>query len=169
MTLAAETAQAFPDKILSVDIIHRNAFPPIDNNGQIYATNPAPSPAPDALTERILETAVPVYGHRLLVQWDALWNGTPPREVFAAGKKGAQIGWQMNGFMGEWGGSGYIYPGWKIAACKTLADFQSILDNGIELGGRYIEVQFGNVDNPALGPAFQEDRLAEIKRPKGAD
>ncbi len=163
MAIAAETAQVFPDKLLSLAIIHRSAFPPIDNNGHIYATSATPTPAPDALTERILETAVPVYRERILVQWDALWNGRPPAEVFAAGKRGARIGWQMNGFMGEWGGSGYIYPGWKIGACKTPADFQSILDNGINLGGHYIEVQMGNVNNPAMAPAFQEahDRVGK--------
>ena len=161
MTIAAETAQAFPDKILSVDIIHRSAFPPIDNSGHVYAVSPGPVRTPDPLTEKILDAAIPVYRDRLLVQWDALWNGKPPQEVLTAGKRGARMGWQMNGFMGEWGGSGYIYPGWKIGVCKTSADFQSILDNGINRGGFYIEVQFANVDNPSLGPAFQEahDRL----------
>ncbi|MGO8858405.1 MAG: hypothetical protein ACLQO1_22255 [Steroidobacteraceae bacterium] len=157
MTIAADTNHAFPDKILSVAVIHRDAFPPIDNSGQIYTT----IPVPDALTSRILETAVPVYRDRLLVQWNALWQGGPPTEVAAAGNKGARIGWQMNGFKGEWEGSGCIYPPWKIEACRNAADFRSILDNGINLRGRYIEVQLGSVINKDWEPAFRaaHDRL----------
>ena len=100
--------------------------------------------------------AVPVNGHQLLVQWDALWQGPPPPEVAAAGMQGARIGWQMNGFAGAWGGSRCIYPGFKISPCKSLADFQSILDNGINLGGQYIEVQVPSAINPNWQPAFQE-------------
>jgi len=157
MTLAADTSRAFPEKLLSLSVIHRNAFPPIDDNGHVYST----IPIPDVLTARILASAIPIYRSRLLVQWNALWQGGPPTEVLAAGKQGARIGWQMNGFRGDWTGSGCIYPGFKIRDCETVADFQSILDNGIDLGGRYIEVQGPSVGNKLWEPAFQaaHDRL----------
>jgi hypothetical protein len=152
MKLAAETTAAFPGKVLSVPIIINNAFPAIDGNGQIEANDPKPDP----VMLRILAAAVPVYHNQLMVQWDALWQGRPPTEVAAAGEQGARMGWQMNGFAGSWGGSGCIYPGFKIGACKSEQDFQSILDNGINLGGQYIEVQVPSVINTVWQPAFKE-------------
>jgi hypothetical protein len=152
MTIAAETKAAFPGKVLSVAIIHANAFPAIDDDGRIETTDPRPDP----VTMKILAAAVPVYGHLLLVQWNALWQGKPPGEVAEAGVNGARIGWQMNGFAGSRGGSGCIYPGFKISPCKSEQDFQSILDNGINLGGQYIEVQVPSVTNPAWQTAFEE-------------
>jgi len=151
LTITDETAHAFPGKLMSVAIIHRNAFPPVDNAGHIVAPI-----VPDAATTGFLNAAVPKYRDRLLVQWNALWNGWAPKELVAAGKSGARIGFQMNGFMGAWGGSGYIYPHWKIEACKTPADFQYLLDNGLNMGAHYIEVHFASVDNPNWAPAFHE-------------
>jgi hypothetical protein len=168
MTIAAETTHAFPGKLMSVDIIHRSAFPAIDNSGHILTGT---VPVPDRATTEFLEAAVPLYRDRLLVQWDALWNGPAPKEVIDAGKKGARIGWQMNGFMGAWGGSGFIYPHWKIAACKTPADFQSILDNGMNMGARYIEVQMASAINPKWAPAFEaaHARMWSMTAPPGAE
>jgi hypothetical protein len=150
-TIAEDTAKAFPDKILSVDVIHRGAFPSIDNGGRVV---PPTRDAPDDLTEKILNIAVPMYRDRLMVQWDALWQGKPPQEVLDSGAHGARIGWQMNGFMGVWGGSGCVYKPFHTAACNNLADFQSILDNGINYGGRYIEIHAPNA-NTDFAPAFQ--------------
>ena len=150
-SLAASTISAFPNQRLGLAIIHRNAFPPVDDEGHTYST----VPIPDALTARILRAIIPTYGRRLMVQWNALWQGAPPPEVLSAERSGASIGWQMNGFMGAWGGSGCIYPHWMIGACKSVADFGSILDNGINIGASYIEVQIGSVLEAQWQPAFQ--------------
>ena len=165
MDITDETAHAFPGKLMSVAIIHRGAFPAIDNAGRIVVPV-----VPDLATQGFLDAAISKYRDRLIVQWDALSNGTAPAELIAAGKKGARIGFQMNGFMGAWGGSGYIYPHWKLEACKTPADFQRMLDNGLNMGAHYIEAQFASIDNPNWAPAFHEahDRMWSIKTPPAA-
>ncbi len=142
--LSEATDVAFPDKILSLQIIHRNGLP----GGDRRATKP------DPLTQRILENTVAAYGHRAMVQWNALSQFVLPPEIAQAGGRGARVGWQMNGFLGPRGGSGCVYPPFVLAPCKTMADFQSIMDKGTEAGGRYIEIQAPNTtDNH--DPAFE--------------
>jgi hypothetical protein len=140
---AAVIERAFPDKILNVAVIHRGAFPPIDEGGNVQKPS-----VPDGMTLEILRDSIPRYGPRLLVQWNALSQfmsakgvAVLPQEVLDARNQGALIGWQLNGFMGIWGGTGCIYPTDSILPCKTVADFQAIFDNGIDQGGMYIEIQ----------------------------
>lgn len=163
MKIATDTAQAFPDKTLAVDIIHRGAFPSIDDNGQIYTPS---HDAPDDLTVMILNAAVPMFRDRLMVKWNALWQAKAPQEVLDAGHKGAQIGWQMNGFMGVREGSGCIYKPFVARTCETIDDFRAILDNGIAKGGNYIEIQAPNL-NPNYAPAFESThrRMKEALTP----
>jgi hypothetical protein len=150
-TIVQATKEAFPDKLWSVPIIHRKAFPQIDNDGHVDAVEQIP----DLVTGLIIRTVVRLYRPNVMVQWDALWQGRPPEEVIAAFKGGTAIGWQMNGFLGAWMGSGCIYPGWNITPCHNVADFASILHNGLNLGGRYIEVQMGNVIDGTMDDAFE--------------
>ena len=154
-SLSEATDKAFPDKILSLQLIHRNGLPDLERR------TPKPdAKAPDAVTQRILERTMTVYGHRLMVQWNALNQGVMPQEIVRAGQRGARMGWQMNGFLGVRGGSGCVYPPFVLAPCKTMADFQSIMEKGIVAGGRYMEIQAPNAtDNH--DPAFTaaHDRL----------
>lgn len=161
MKIAAATERAFPGKLLSVGIIPRGAFPPIDDAGEIYARA---KKDPDRLTARIVDKAVDIYGGRLLVTWNALSQLRKlPQEVLDAGSRGAKIGWQMNNFLGLMEGSGCIYKPFTIKPCESLQDFQAILENGISNGGGYIEVHAPSV-NATNGPAFREvhDRLLEV-------
>lgn len=157
-SIAEITNRAFPDKILSVDIIHHGAFPPIDNDGNIYSPTPGKL---DEITIKILDTAVLRFQNRLMVKWNALSQAEPPRAIIAAQHEGAQTGWQMNSFLGEQGGSGCsLKP--VVEACRSVEEFRSILDNGIENGGNYIEIQAPNVSS-LYSSAFREahERLHE--------
>ena len=159
-TIGSATAKTFPKRELGLAIIHKFAFPEIDDEGRTHEG----TSIPDEVTARILRSVVPIYGKRLLVQWNALWQGAPPPEVVSARNGGASLGWQMNGFLGAWGGSGCIYPHWEIGPCKSAQDFHSILENGLNLGATYIEIQIGSVLEKAWQPAFEAAhiRLQEL-------
>jgi len=144
-------AAAFPDKLLSVDILQNYAgFPPIDNAGRIVAQPPGGT---DAITADLIERTLrpgpdrPGYYGRFSVQWDALSNRpnlTDP-EVLRAGKMGAPIAWQMNCRMGADLGSGFVDPDGSFRPCRTADEYRAMLDNGIDLGGEFIEVFAANV------------------------
>lgn len=141
-TIADNIALAFPDKILSVDIIQAGAFPPIDDSGVIYRPQPRTL---DSLTNKILAIGIPRFKGKFAVQWDALSQLPPNPAVLAAGAKGAIVAWQMNQILGPAGGSGCFYENHRLP-CQSIEDFQSILDNGINLGGKFIEIWAPNVD-----------------------
>ena len=146
--MSDNTANAFPGKILSVDIIRVNAFPAIDDSGNVYRPEPG---ANDRLTNEILSIGLSRYKGRFAVQWNALTSEEPDTAVTDAGTKGAIVGWQMNQFMHE-NGSGCFY-GRQRAECKSVEDFQEMFDNGIKRGGQYIEIWAQSVDD--FAPAFQ--------------
>lgn len=150
--LSNETAEAFRDKRIALEVIEVAAFPPIDNKGAIYSRAPL---AKDDITSSFVKEAVSAYGSRLMVKWNALNNRTASAIVTAAGSKGAIVGWQMNNFLGD--GSGCIYHPWIIQKCNSIGDYQSILENGIKAGGRYIEVHPTDVDSDHA-PAFENAR-----------
>jgi hypothetical protein len=148
MTIANDTARFFPDKLLSIAIIHKGGFPPIDNDGTVNEAAVTDPIKPDPMMMQILRAAEREFGSRLLVQWNALsqfvgpgGRAVLPEEMLDARARGAQIGWQLNGFLGIWGGSGCVYLPFRIQPCKTVADFQKILENGIDNGARYLEIQ----------------------------
>ncbi len=160
-SLSAATDRAFPDKILSLQVIHRNGLPDVERRG-----SKPDAKTPDDLTRRILERTIAAYGHRSMIQWNALSQFKLPEEVVEAGARGARIGWQMNGFLGPRGGSGCVYPPFVLAPCKTTADFQSIMEKGIAVGGRYIETQAPNAtDNHDPAFAAAHDKLWMNRRP----
>jgi len=169
--IARMTANIYPGKLLNVDVIPNAAFPNIDDNGtRIPPPNlPGRKHVVEPLNATILDYGVATYGKLLLVQWDALsQDGILPVEVTDSGKRGASMGYQMNGFGGgNFGGSGCIYnPGFKIMPCRNVDDFYQALSDGIRSGARYIEVQppnvaiqFLNPANPAISsfaPAFEK-------------
>jgi len=156
-TIAKATDRAFPDKILAVDIIHRRAFPPIDDEGRPFELA---EKAPDALTAKIIDLGISLFHRRFMVKWDALSQARIlPAEVIDAGRSGAKIGWQMNDFLGVRGGSGCIYAPFAIRACDNLDDFRAIIDNGVAKGGKFIEIQPPNA-NASFAPAFRRAHSA---------
>ena len=149
--LTTHIAAAFPGKLLSVDILdNTNAFPPINNSGQIVSPPPGGT---DALTPALLRWILqpgpdqPDFCNRLSVQWNALANLSDRLEpgVLNAGKMGATIAWQMNERLGAHGGSGYIGSNGQFLPCQTPDQYQAMLDDGISLGGQFIEVWAPNV------------------------
>jgi hypothetical protein len=146
-TIADSTAADFPEKLLSIDIIQSGAFPPVDEAGSVYRPQRGST---DALTNEILAVAVPRFGKRLAVQWDALSQTDPNPAVIEAGRKGATVAWQLNQFLGPRGGTGCIY-GERRTRCKSDADFWSILENGLRRDAAFIEIWAPNVDEyPAV-------------------
>ncbi len=152
--LADAAAKAFPGKLLSMAVIHKNAFPPIDEEGHLDAEAVEHPPAPDPMTRKLIAEGVAKFGSRLLVQWNALsqfrtLRGVPvlPPEVIEGKRLGAHIGWQVNGFMGVWEAAGCIYSPFAIRPCQSLDDFQAIFDNGVEAGAGYIEISPVNVSD----------------------
>jgi hypothetical protein len=161
------TSAAFPDAILSIATIRVGAFPPIDASGNIYRPIPGLT---DSLTDRIVGIALSKFPGRLAIQWNALSQQEPNPAVPAAGRKGAIIGWQLNESLGPVGGTACFYGHGPIGRgqlrikCKSKEDFASILNQGVDLNGRFIEIWAPNVDEYA--DAFREThrRLKEGKR-----
>ena len=152
--LADNFATTFPDKILSMDIIQVNGFPAVDDSGSIY--RPAPGET-DRLTNEIIAIGLSHYKGRLAVQWNALSNRPPDPAVIDAGEHGAIVGWQLNEFLGI-KGSGCFY-GDQRAPCRSMDDFQKMLDNGIQTGGRFIEIWPADVDDFAAAFESAHSRL----------
>jgi hypothetical protein len=144
--MAEAAAKAFPQALLSIDVIQSGAFPPIDEKGNIYRPPPRST---DALTDQIIEDGSCHWGRRLAVQWDALSQGPVNPAVLGAKRKGATIGWQLNHFVAN--GSGCIY-GTVRKSCGSVAEFQTMLANGIVSGGSFVEIWANDVES--YRPAF---------------
>jgi hypothetical protein len=162
IALADNIAAAFPDQILSVDVIQVGAFPPIDSSGRVYSPTPGGT---DALSDRIIDMGLSRFKGRFSVQWDALSRLPPNPAVLRAASQGAIMAWQMNQWAGL-RGSGCIYEelGKELrTACKSPEEFDAILDNGVSRGAEFIEIWAQNVDS--FAPSFQKahDRLVVSK------
>ena len=155
--LIDNTGRVFPDKILSMAIIQVGAFPPIDDSGHIYTPPPRTL---DALTTRLVDIALARFNGRLSVQWNALSQREPNPAVTDAGRKGAIVAWQLNEFLGPQGGTG-CFDGEQRVRCKSVDDFDAILNNGISQGAHFLEIWAKNVDE--FEPAFRKehDRLKQ--------
>lgn len=90
----------FPDKSFSVAIIPDNAFPPIDDNGQLITNN-----VPDA-NQPLLALAGQKLAGRLVVQFNFLMTGSnaSPAVVQAARSYGTLTAYQSNNYFGSTGG-----------------------------------------------------------------
>jgi hypothetical protein len=143
--MAIGIGQAFPDKLLAMDILETgSAFPFIDNQGN--KVNHFSKTFVD-VTNTLINNALVMFSGRIAIQWDALSQFSLAKyapDVFAAHAKGAVIGWQTNGRGGTTLGTlcgisvSTLYP------CDN-AGYQTILDNGISTGGAYIELMPVNV------------------------
>ena len=156
-SISQTVSVAFPNAVLSVDILaDQEAFPAVDASGRVLAT---PSGPTDAITASVVsETLLPGlqqrnFHGRFSVQWDALSSGEVDPEVLLAGQMGAQIGWQMNDGLGGQGANCVTSSG-SFGPCAGPAQYQAMLDNGINLGGQFIEVMATDVLQ--FPSAFQE-------------
>ena len=141
-------AGSFPKAELSVDVLaSQEAFPSVGPSSEVEAV---PSGPTDATTAAIVSgTLLPGPGQRgfhgrFEVQWDALSTGSVDPEVLSAAQMGAQVGWQMNDGLGSKGANCAMANG-AFGPCAGPAQFQAMLDNGIALGGRYVEVMATDV------------------------
>lgn len=132
-SLADATAQAFPGKLLGMDVLGGHDFPLVDE--QAAQTVP-----------RMLDHALSRWPGRFAVQWDGLTAGPPPAVVLEAGRRGALIGWQTNMFRGQDGaGCGVEVQAFAQAHACSLAEYQAVLDNGLRHGARYLELMPADV------------------------
>lgn len=146
-------ATAFPNAILSLDVIKGVGFPPIDSNGRIYRPNPEAD-----LSIRVIELGRQRYSGKFSVQWNALSQLPPNPAVTDAGARGAIVAWQLNEFLGPRGGTGCIYDERRVP-CQSTADFDYIIDNGINRGAAFIEIWAANVDQYAVSFQRAHDKL----------
>lgn len=129
--IAEGIAERFPGKQLALDILERNDFPPIGDDGSRIADSPVKG--------RIIAEGQRRFGPRFAVQWNGLTAAGPLSEtVLAAGRRGIVTGWQSNAFRGVEGAG--CNPARRAAPepCDA-AGFQAILQRGIATGASYIE------------------------------
>jgi hypothetical protein len=129
--IAQGIAERFPGKQLALDILERNDFPPIGEDGARVAESP--------VKPRILAEGQRRFGPRFAVQWNGLTAAGPLSEtVLAAGRRGVVTGWQSNAFRGVEGAGCNTARRAAPEACD-LGGFQAILQRGVATGAAYIE------------------------------
>ncbi|MCR0983698.1 beta-galactosidase [Roseomonas populi] len=125
-------AEAFPGKLLAQDILERNDFPPVGDNG-------APDRNPP-VKARIIAEGRRLFGSRFALQWNALsLDGDLAPTVLDARRQGTVIGWQTN-----------LFRGFQGAGCNTNRreaplecaepDYAATLERGVRSGAEYLEV-----------------------------
>jgi hypothetical protein len=158
--MSGAIAKSFPDAKLSLSVIRDRAFPVI---GDPKAAKARVGTGADSLTARIIDSGLAQFPGNFAVQWNALSAQQLNPAVIAAGRKGAIIGWQLNEAGGVRGGAFCFYgprgPAMRRMKCNSQKDFQAMLDNGINNGGKYIEVWAPNVDEYASSFRAAHDKL----------
>jgi hypothetical protein len=129
-TLANDWAKAFPDAELGIEILEAGAFPPIDDEGKKQK---------DDLTPKLIDVALEIAPGRVEVQTNALTATIVTPEVTAAGKRGAKIGYQTNDWL-KLDGAGCDAEAMADAKTCTEKTFGALLDRGVKLGAKYIEI-----------------------------
>jgi hypothetical protein len=130
---------AFPDKVLALNIIESGGLPLISNKGEIIEkTNPDYVDAKQSLIEYGLAS---VFKNRFSVQWNGFNSeDTSGREsILNAKKEGAIIGWQTNNYGGPLSGAQCYGKTTESSPCAE-DDYQKILDAMIDSGGNYLEI-----------------------------
>jgi hypothetical protein len=173
--LAASVNAAFPNKVLGMEVLDGNAFPPINDQGQVVT---ATDPTYVDVTQQIVNAGLASYGGRFEVQWDGLNSAFLSDVVLAAEQQGAIGGWQTNHWLSNGAGFGSSF---STATAPTQSQYQQILDFGIQQGaGQYIEIWPADLQQfpQAVGEAknrIASDRVAangailEIKTASSAD
>lgn len=130
--IAEGIGHIFPGKVLALDILERNDFPPIGDDGGVIQTSP--------VKDRIIASGLKVFEGRFAVQWNGLTaNGPLAETVLSSGARGAVIGWQSNAFRGLEGAGCNTQRLAKAEPCDSTG-FAAILQRGIDKGGAYVEV-----------------------------
>lgn len=130
--IADGIGRTFPDRLLALDILERNDFPPIGDDGKTVDAAPVKA--------RIIDTGFQAFAGRFSVQWNGLTAAGPLAEtVLEAGKRGAVVGWQSNAFRGLEGAGCNTQRRASSEPCDEPG-FDAILQRGIATGGAYIEV-----------------------------
>lgn len=117
---------SFPDKSFSVAIIPTNAFPSINNNGQI--TNNLPDP-----NQPLLAFAAQKLVGRLVVQYNFLMTSNPadPSVIQSARQYGTLVAYQSNNYYGSTGGGAACGGTITNPVLCTDATYLNELDEGI--------------------------------------
>jgi hypothetical protein len=129
--IAQGIAERCPGKLLALDILERNDFPPIGDDGAGVVESP--------IKGRILAEGQRRFGRRFAVQWNGLTAAGPLSDtVLAAGRRGVVTGWQSNAFRGLDGAG--CNPARRAApeACDA-GGYRAILQRGVATGAAYIE------------------------------
>lgn len=138
--LAGSVNQAFPDKVLSLDILVENALPTINNSGQVVTkTSPTFVDVTQSLI-RYFGTPSSGFNNRFAVQWDG-FSSTQNAAFTQSVAEARELGIILGGGTNNFGGKGAIGCGLKAAPTECDdTQFQSILDGIISEGGAYIEI-----------------------------
>jgi hypothetical protein len=156
----------FPDKSFSVAIIPNNAFPAIDDSGQIITGN-----VPDA-NQPLLALAAQKLAGRLVVQFNFLMTGSDanPAVVQAAQSYGTLMAFQSNNYFGSTGGGAACGGDVTNAVVCSNDTYLAELEEGIyplttthQLRSQYIEVFPANV--LALSNAIWQAHLELVTPP----
>jgi hypothetical protein len=148
--IADAIGKDFPDKLLALDILERNDFPKLGGAGE---DDPG-------VKDAIIKAGLARFAGRFSVQWDGLTATIDAPVTVSAGRQGAITGFSTNTFRGLDGAgcnpSRRDFEASRAAGAPCdAAGFQAILDHGIALGARYIEVwppdamRFGSVVDAA--------------------
>lgn len=126
VTIARGIATAFPGKVLALDVLERNDFPPA-----IGAEDPK---------QAIIADGLRLAPGRFAVQWNGLNLGGPTApSVLQAARDGAVIGWQTNAFRGL-SGSGCNAQRQAAAQPCDAQHYKALLQRGVVQGASYIEI-----------------------------
>jgi len=134
--MAEGLAVLYPDQLLTQAIIEAEVFPAIAPGGAgMIRKNQVTTGA------RIIAAGIDRLAPRFAVNYTALrpyGEDFAPRTL-AAGQAGAVIGWQTNMYEGRAGSGCQLDRHVATVACSP-ADYREMLERGIRLGGKFIEI-----------------------------
>jgi hypothetical protein len=147
--LATSFARAFPDTAVALPLIFGNAFPPIDERGQVLSRGRGHRLNAEMLVA-LVPMAAKIFPGRFIVQHDFLIADQPaaPEAVELARTNNLPIAWQTNLYLGGQGKAAAAGGRFGDAIPCDEASFLKLLQNGIYPEGgtglcakaRYIEV-----------------------------
>jgi hypothetical protein len=147
-TMLQDYLKYFPDKSFSIGFIGVNAFPGINNQGDVITGNAAKAFSAQFVARLIKDAGAAMPGH-LAVGFDSLSLDVPAsvksyyssraqlfRDAVAAD---ARVGWQTNELLGEYPAGGAACKGTTLqdaTPCENSAQFRQMLFQGIYPRGK---------------------------------
>ena len=125
INLTDHISKLFNNKMIAIEILENNAFPPIDYNFDI--------------TSKIIDYGINNLNN-FAVQWDGLNSISTAPKVISAGKRGAIVGWQSNLFFGPVYGAGCYGDSIETSIICNQTGFYDLLNFGINHMGKYLEL-----------------------------